>query len=90
MVYCPAVRTTSFTTWVASQTYGQMKACLTELSAGLGVSIPGKQQKSSLERMVRRWLVEAAKPTSDRKRNRAEAAAGKRLLDLFDRKHVSL
>lgn len=90
MVYCPAVRTTSFTTWVASQTYGQMKACLTELSAGLGVSIPGKQQKSSLERMVRRWVVEADKPTSDRKRNRAEAAAGQRIRILLAQRHVTL
>lgn len=84
------MRTTSYTVWAASQSYGQLRSCLTEVSVGLGVSIPGKQQKSSLERMVRRWLVEAGKPTSDRKRNRAEAAAGQRLLTFFEQTRITL
>lgn len=82
--------TTSFTAWTASLTYGQLRSFLIEMSVGLGVAIPGKQQKSSLERMVRRWVVEADKPTSDRKRNRAEAAAGQRIRILLAQRHVTL
>lgn len=84
------MRTTTYTTWVASQTYGQFRTLLVEATVGLPVSLPGKQQKSSLERVVRRWLVEAGKPTSDRKRNRAEAAAGQRFLTLLEQKRVTL